>query len=97
MPTYVSLVKWTDQGIRHAKDAPKRLDAFEAAVKAAGGKLKDIFLVTGEFDLIVVTEAPNDEAVARLSLATAMQGNVRTMTSRAFTREEFTKIVGSLP
>lgn len=97
MPTYVSLVKWTDQGIRNAKDAPKRLDAFEAAVKAAGGKLKDIFLVTGEFDLIVVTEAPNDEAVARLSLATAMQGNVRTMTSRAFTREEFTKIVGSLP
>jgi uncharacterized protein with GYD domain len=97
MPTYVSFVKWTEQGIRNAKDSPKRIDAFEAAVKAAGGKLKDIYLVTGEFDLLVITEAPNDEAVARLSLATAMQGNVRTMTSRAFTREELAKIVSSLP
>jgi uncharacterized protein with GYD domain len=97
MATYISFVKWTEQGIKHAKDAPKRLDAFEAAVKAAGGKLKDAYLVMGEYDLIVVTEAPNDEAVARLSLATAMQGNVRTVTSRAFTREECTKILGGLP
>jgi uncharacterized protein with GYD domain len=97
MATYISFVKWTEQGIKNAKDAPKRLDAFEAAVKAAGGRLKDIYLVTGEFDLLVITEAPNDEVVARLSLATAMQGNVRTMTSRAFTREEMAKIVGSLP
>jgi uncharacterized protein with GYD domain len=97
MPTYISFVKWTEQGIRNAKDSPKRIEAFETAVKAAGGRLKDIYLVTGEFDLLVITEAPNDEAVARLSLATAMQGNVRTMTSRAFTREELAKIVGSLP
>jgi GYD domain-containing protein len=56
-------------------------------VKAVGGKLKDVYLVTGEYDLSVITEAPSDEVVARLSLATAMQGNVRTVTSRAFTRE----------
>ena len=97
MPTYVTFAKWTDQGIRHVKEAPKRLDAFEAAVKAAGGRLKDVYLVTGEYDLIVITEAPSDELVARLSLATAMQGNVRTVTSRAFTREETTKIIAGLP
>jgi uncharacterized protein with GYD domain len=97
MATYMSFVKWTDQGIKHAKDAPKRLDAFEAAVKAVGGKLKDVYLVTGEYDLIVITEAPNDEVVARLSLATAMQGNVLTVTSRAFTREETTRIIAGLP
>jgi len=97
MATYMTFVKWTDQGIKHAKDAPKRLDAFEAAVKAAGGKLKDVYLVTGEYDLIVITEAPNDEVVARLSLATAMQGNVRTVTARAFTREETTRIIAGLP
>jgi len=97
MATYMSFVKWTDQGIKHAKDVPKRLDAFEAAVKAAGGKLKAVYPVTGECDRTVITEAPGDEVVARLSLATAMQGNVRTVTSRAFTREETTKIVAGLP
>lgn len=96
MPTYVSLVKWTEQGIRAVKDAPKRLEAFEAAVTRAGGKLKDVYLVMGEYDLVVVTEAPNDEAVARLALATAMQGNVRTTTLRAFNREEATRIISSL-
>jgi len=55
MATYMSFVKWTDQGIKNAKDAPRRLDAFEAAVKAAGGKLKDVYLVTGEYDLVVIT------------------------------------------
>jgi uncharacterized protein with GYD domain len=97
MATYITFVKWTEQGIRHVKEAPKRLEAFEAAVKAAGGKLKDVYLVMGEYDLVVVTEAPNDELVARLTLATGMQGNVRTVTSRAFTRDETTKIIGGLP
>ena len=60
--------------------------------------LKDMYLVRGgEYDLIVITEAPNDEVVPRLSLATAIQGNVRTVTSRAFTREETTRIIAGLP
>jgi uncharacterized protein with GYD domain len=97
MPTYISFVKWTDQGIKNVKDMPKRLDAFESAVRGAGGKLRDAYLVMGEYDLVVITEAPNDEVVARLSLATALQGNVRTVTSRAFAREETTRIIGGLP
>jgi len=97
MPTYVTLVKWTDQGIRNVKDAPKRAEAFEAALKANGGRLKDIYLVMGKYDLVVVTESPNDETVARMTLATAMAGNVRTTTMRAFNREEFGKIIAGLP
>ncbi len=97
MPTYVTLVKWTDQGIRNVKDSPKRADAFEAALKAAGGSLKGIYLVMGEYDIVVVSEAPNDETVTKLALATAMQGNVRTTTMRAYDREEFRKIIASLP
>lgn len=97
MPSYVTLVKWTDQGIRNVKDAPKRADAFEAAVKAAGGSLKGIYLVMGEYDLVVVSEAPNDETATKLALSVAMQGNVRTMTMRAYDREEFRKIIASLP
>ena len=97
MPSYVTLVKWTDQGIRNVKDAPKRADAFEAAVKATGGSLKGIYLVMGEYDLVVVSEAPNDETVTKLALSVAMQGNVRTVTMRAYDREEFRKIIASLP
>jgi uncharacterized protein with GYD domain len=97
MPTYVTLVKWTEQGIRAVKDAPKRLEAFEAAVRAAGGKLRDVYLVMGEYDLVVVTEAPSDEVVAKVTLATGMAGNVRTTTMRAFTRDETVRIIQSLP
>ncbi len=97
MPSYVTLVKWTDQGIRNVKDSPKRADAIEAALKAAGGSVKGIYLVMGEYDIVVVSEAPNDETVTKLALATAMQGNVRTTTMRAYDREEFRKIIASLP
>ncbi len=97
MPYYVTLAKYTDQGIRNVKDSPKRADAFEAAIKANGGTLKDLYLVLGEYDLVAVIELPNDETAAKLSLATASLGNVRTTTLRAFNREEFRKIIGSLP
>jgi hypothetical protein len=51
----------------------------------------------GEYDPVVVTEVPNDKTAAKMALGTAMQGNVRTMTMRAFGREEMDKIIGSLP
>ena len=61
-----------------------------------GGKVNDAYLVLGEYDLVVVTELPDDEMAAKLALGTAMQGNVRTVTMRAFGREEMDKIIGSL-
>ncbi|MBI4589730.1 MAG: GYD domain-containing protein [Candidatus Rokubacteria bacterium] len=97
MPSYVTLVKWTDQGIRNVKESPRRADAFEAAVKANGGTLKDFYLVMGEYDLVVITEAPNDETATKLALSVASLGNVRTTTMRAYNREEFRKIIASLP
>lgn len=97
MPTYVTLAKWTDQGMRGIKEAPKRLEVFEAALTAAGGKLKGFYLVMGEYDFVIITEGPNDETAARLVLATGMMGNVRTVTMKAFTREETVKIIQGLP
>lgn len=97
MPTFVTLGKWTDQGIRSVKDSPKRRRAFEDMITSMGGKVKDAYLAFGDYDLVVVTELPNDETAAKLALATAMQGNVRTTTMRAFNREEMDKIIGSLP
>jgi uncharacterized protein with GYD domain len=97
MPTYISLIQYTDQGIQKIKESPSRLDHAKKGYEAAGGKIKDFFLVMGEYDIVVVAELPNDEAVARLSLTLGSAGNIRTQTMRAFNEAEFRKIVQSLP
>ena len=97
MPTYVSLLSFTQKGAESIKEGPARLDRAKQAFKAAGAELKAFYLVTGQYDAIVITEAPNDEVVARLALANASMGNVRTETLRAFTEDEYRKIVASLP
>ena len=96
MPTYISLVNLTEQGIREAKNAPERLQTFDAALKAAGGKLIGFYLVMGQYDYIVITEAPDDQTAARLILGTIAQGSMRTQTLRAFPREEFESIATGL-
>ncbi len=92
MATYISLVNLTEQGIRETKNAPERLQNFDAALKEAGGKLVGFYLVMGEYDYIVITEAPDDHTAARLILGTIAQGSMRTKTMRAFPREEFETI-----
>lgn len=96
MPTYISLVNLTEQGVQEAKNAPERLAAFEAAVREAGGRLIDFYLVLGQYDYIVVTEAPDDQTAARLILGTIAQGSMRTQTMRAFPRGEFEQIARGL-
>ncbi len=96
MPTYISLVKLTEQGLANFKEAPQRLKEAEEAFKKAGGRLKDMYLCLGEYDYVVVVEGPNDEAVITMLLKIGGRGNVRTTTFRAFTRSEFEKIAGSV-
>ncbi len=96
MPTYISLVNLTEQGIREAKNAPERLKTFDAALKAVGGKLIGFYLVMGQYDYIVITEAPDDQTAAKLILGTIAQGSMRTQTLRAFPREEFETIATGL-
>jgi uncharacterized protein with GYD domain len=97
MPTYITLQKWTQQGIASAKEAPARLDAAKAAAKAMGGEIKAFYMVMGEYDFVTVFEAPNDEAVAVGMIGIGMQGNIRTQTMRAFTEAEYRQIIASLP
>jgi len=97
MPTYISMLRYTQQGISSAKNAPARIDAAKEAYKKAGGDLKAIYLTMGQYDLVVIAEMPNDETVARTALALGMQGKIRSETMRAFTETEFRKIAGSLP
>jgi uncharacterized protein with GYD domain len=97
MPTYISMLRYTQQGISNAKNAPARIDAAKEAYRKAGGELKAIYLTMGQYDLVAIAEMPNDETVARMALALGAQGNIRSETMRAFTEAEFRKIVGSLP
>ena len=76
MPTYVSLIRFTQKGIESIKEGPARLDRAKQAFRAAGGELKAFYLVTGRYDAVAVSEMPNDEAVARVALANASMGNV---------------------
>jgi uncharacterized protein with GYD domain len=97
MPAYISLVNFTDQGIRDAKNSVKRARDFEKALNAVGGRKIGIWWTLGQYDLVVISEGPDDETATRLLLATGMQGNVRTMTMRCFSEEEMERIVQGLP
>jgi len=97
MATYVTLLKYTEQGIRNIKESPSRLEKAKQLIKSFGGELKSFYLVQGRFDAIVITEAPNDDVAAKFALATGAAGNVRTETTRAFTEEEYRKIIAGLP
>jgi uncharacterized protein with GYD domain len=96
MPTYISLVNLTEQGIKEVKNAPERLQSFDMAARELGGKLVGFYLVMGQYDYVVITEAPDDQTAARLILTTIAQGSVRTQTMRAFPREEFEQIARGL-
>ena len=97
MPTYLSLVNFTQQGIQNIKESPARLDAAKKAFKAMGGELKHFYLTLGRYDIVLIGEHPNDETTARAALALGSMGNVRSETFRAFTEEEYRKLVKSLP
>ena len=89
MPTYIGLYKLTDQGIRNIKNAPQRIEKAIEALEAMGGKVLGVYTVLGEYDYVSIGEFPNDETALNLALVIGAQGNVRTTTLKAFTKEEF--------
>lgn len=97
MGTYITLIRYTQQGIENVKEAPARLDAAKEAFKAMGGELKQYYLVMGQYDAVVIGEVPDDETVAKLSLAIGSKGAIRTETFRAFNEDEYRKIIAALP
>jgi uncharacterized protein with GYD domain len=96
MPTYLSLINFTDQGIRNIKESPKRLDATKRALQKLGGELKSFYLTQGSFDGVLIYEVPNEQAMTTFLLTTGAAGNVRTNTVRAFTEEEYRQHIKAL-
>lgn len=88
MPVYITLLSWTEQGIRAYKDTAERADAFGAALQGLGARLVNIYWTVGPYDLVAIIEAPDDETAAAALLQLGHVGNVRSTTLRAFGRDE---------
>jgi uncharacterized protein with GYD domain len=93
MPTYVSLVQFTDKGIQAAKETTRRVGDWAAKVQSSGVSIKQMYWTLGQYDQVCIFEAPDDETAASVLLAADMLGNIRTQTLRAFTASEMEKIL----
>jgi uncharacterized protein with GYD domain len=96
MAMYVSLIQFTDQGIRNVKDTIKRSEAAMAEAEKMGMKITDAFWTMGAYDVVVLLDAPDDETATAFALKTSSLGNVKTHTMRAFRREEMEKILAKI-
>ena len=94
---YILLINWTQQGISKIKESSERYNSFKASVEKAGGKVIGGYYTFGEYDVIIIIEAPDDEVVMSLMLKVGSAGNVRTKTLKAFTAEEGMNIIKNLP
>jgi len=96
MPKYISLVSFTQEGLRNVKDTRKRASEFAENAKKQGVVVKETFWTVGRYDIIHVFEAPDDAAAATVSIALSSFGNVRSETMRAFDAKEIAKILGDV-
>ena len=97
MPTYVSLLKYTQKGAENMKESAARLDAAKALFKSMGGELKSFYLSMGRYDAIVISEGPDDETAVKLAITVGSAGAIRTETMRVFTEDEYRKLISELP
>ncbi len=97
MPTYISLLKLTEQGIKNIKVAPARVEQAIKAMDAGGGKYVGFYAVMGDYDYVIIGEAPSDEAMMSYLLVLGSLGNVKTNTMRAFNKDQFSDLIKKLP
>jgi uncharacterized protein with GYD domain len=94
MPTYVSLIRWTDQGIKNYKDSPSRAADFTKLAESSGGRVRELLWTVGEYDLVTVVDFPDDETATAALLRVGSLGSIRSNTMRAFSADEITAIIG---
>ena len=96
MPTYLVLMKLTEHGVGNILNAPSRIEQAIRAFEAVGGKVTSFYAVMGEYDFCSIVEGPSDELVMAFSLGLSAEGNVRTTSLKAFSREQFDRAVREL-
>ena len=97
MPTFIITGTWTDQGIRAVKDVPKRAQAARDPAQKLGVDIKQVYLTSGESDLLIIVETANVDNIPKFAMALGSLGNVRTRTVRAWPEAEMTKFISELP
>ena len=95
MAINISLVNFTEQGIKGIKDSPKRVQGFRELAKKHGVTVRDMYWTTGQYDMVVIAEGTED-ALAAVLLSAARLGNVRTQTLRAMDQEAFQRVLAKL-
>ena len=97
MSTYLILFRFTQQGIQNIKDSPARVQQAKVAFEAVGARVKQFYGLMGRYDTAFIAEAPDDETIIKATATVAARGFVSTETLRAFTEEEFNKLISELP
>ena len=97
MAYYVSMIRFTDQGVRALKQVPERIANAERMFQQYGVKLTQLYLTMGRYDYVAILEADNDEQATKAALALGSLGNVRTETLRAYARDEIGALIAGLP
>ena len=97
MLTFIVSINFTDQGIKNIKGSPKRMQAGKALLKKMGGRVKQVYLTSGDSDAVLIAEVPDGNVMAKFAMALGSLGNVRTKTVRAWPEAEFKKMGAELP
>jgi uncharacterized protein with GYD domain len=93
MATYVSLINWTEQGIKNFRDTTQRAQDFTQLVERSGGRVLELLWTVGEYDIVCIAEFPDDETGVAALLAVGSTGNIRSNTLRAFNADEMAGII----
>ena len=97
MPTFMCFLNWTDQGAKAVKEGLERYEATKGLIAGLGGRLVGAYVTTGQYDVVLVIEMPNGDAMTKLAVALTSRGNVRTTTLRAHSMEDFGKLAAEVP
>jgi uncharacterized protein with GYD domain len=93
MATYVSLIHWTEQGIKQFRDSTHRAEAFTKQVESGGGRVRELLWTVGEYDMVCIADFPDDETGVAALLQVGALGNIRSETLRAFNSEQMNDII----
>jgi len=94
---FICMANWTEKGIGAVKDSPKRAKAARELGKKLGVEIKELYLTSGDADLLLVLDAANGDAIAKFAMAVGSLGSVRTKTFRAWSEAEYQKLISELP
>ncbi len=97
MATFVTLYRFTENGARELKESPRRIEAIKKAYKEAGTEVKQFYALMGQYDTMIVAEAPSEEVMMKLNVWVDSMGYVSSQTMRAFNEAEWKKMCEEIP